>query len=286
MDKVLKPARLVLSPESPTATREYRHWLHTYENFAATLSLPQSYINRVTNDITREMMVDQLKLDTLTNLISADIWDDIKDCTTYGEAKLALDDLFIRKPSSNYARYKLLTTRQTGDQTLEAYRRTLDKLSRDCNFTDVTATRYREDMVLGAFLAGISNNDTRKRLLEEKDLTFDDAFKLAISRQESRKEAGFYEHPGTFEPNANRISLAAVTEHNPGPSSCQSSPSPSSDPPQILAAVAPTPHCGYCGKEKHPRYRCPARNDECKSCGRDGHWAAVCRNPNPSRRPQ
>ena len=194
-DKVLKPARLALSPDSPTATSEYEHWLHTFENFASALSLPPSYSARVTGNVTREMMEDKLKLDALTNLISHEIWTDIKDCQTYDAAKKTMNDIFIKQPRV-YARFKLASTKQTPGQTLESYRRVLDKLSRDCHFTDVSASKYREDMVLQAFIAGLSSNDIRQRLLEEKQLDFDSAFKLAVSRYDSHKEAGMYKRAG------------------------------------------------------------------------------------------
>ena len=33
MDTLLKPARLDLDPNSPTATKEWRHWHRTFTNF-------------------------------------------------------------------------------------------------------------------------------------------------------------------------------------------------------------------------------------------------------------
>lgn len=37
--------------------------------------------------------------------------------------------------------------------------------------------------------------------------------------------------------------------------------------------------CGYCGREAHlDRSRCPARNVECRKCGKKNHFAKVCRN--------
>ena len=116
--RVLKPARLDLNPDNPTATRDYMPWLHSFEIFAATLVLPANYEARIQDGVSKEMVMDQLKLDTLTNLISADIWFDIKDCTTYNDAKTTLNNLFVKKPSEVYARYKLQTAKQQPGQTL------------------------------------------------------------------------------------------------------------------------------------------------------------------------
>ena len=35
--------------------------------------------------------------------------------------------------------------------------------------------------------------------------------------------------------------------------------------------------CTFCGSSYHPRMKCPARRDNCHSCGKQGHWAMVCR---------
>ena len=35
--------------------------------------------------------------------------------------------------------------------------------------------------------------------------------------------------------------------------------------------------CGYCGRSKHPRADCPAKEKECNKCGKVGHFGNVCR---------
>ena len=86
-DKVLKPHRLELSPDSPTATRDFQHWMFNCENFLKIMALPKPYEDMITDVFTREMAMDLLKLQSLMNLVSSDIWMDIKDCTTFTEAK-------------------------------------------------------------------------------------------------------------------------------------------------------------------------------------------------------
>ena len=39
----------------------------------------------------------------------------------------------------------------------------------------------------------------------------------------------------------------------------------------------PQRRCGYCGKEFHPRHKCPAREVTCSSRPNKGHYPAVCR---------
>ena len=35
--------------------------------------------------------------------------------------------------------------------------------------------------------------------------------------------------------------------------------------------------CFFCGYARHPRSRCPAREAECKGCGKVGHYQKVCK---------
>ena len=261
MDKFLKPKCLDLNVADPAAIRQFEHWMATCEKFMANLKLPTSYEERVNGDFTKEMAVEEMKLDVLNNLVSSDIWMDIRNCATYTDAKNVLTALFVKAPSEVFARHRLLTTKQQPDQSLEAFRRILERQSRDCNFTDVTAARYREDSMLNAFIAGISENDIRKRLLEEKTLTFDVAYNLAITLHEGHKEANSYDQSHA------RINLNAVAENVEDVVDNSDS----------AAASFNNPGCGKCGRRNcWDRNKCRAKNSKCFECGIVGHWSMKC----------
>ena len=42
-----------------------------------------------------------------------------------------------------------------------------------------------------------------------------------------------------------------------------------------------TSPCYYCGDGSHPRSQCPARRQFCQQCGKQGHFAVVCRQKAP-----
>ena len=167
-DRVLRPQRLELSPDSPSASRDFQHWMFNCEDFLKIMVLPKAYEKMINADFSEEQAMDLLKLQSLMNLVSSDIWMDIKDCSTFDEAKKVLTDTFVKTPSTVYARYKLITSRQTPKQSLKGFKRELEQLSRNCNFEAVDASKYKDDMLLQAFIAGIYSHEIRKRLLEEK----------------------------------------------------------------------------------------------------------------------
>ena len=266
MDKLLKPKTLDLNVDDATATGQFQHWLSTCENFMYNLTLPVSYERRVTVDFTKEMAMDQYRRDVLNNLVSHDIWADIKDCITYEDAKQVLTSMFIKAPSEVFARYRLLSTKQGPDQSLESFRRTLEKFSRECNFTDVTATRYREDSMLNAFIAGISHHDIRKRLLEEKTLTFSDAYKLATTLHDGHREARLYEQSSNGI-SVGSLSLNATTQAHATDVETSS----------VSAAVFNRSNCAQCGKRNcRIPSTCPALRSKCYDCNEIGHWAPQC----------
>jgi hypothetical protein len=66
MDTLLKPARLDLDPNSPTATKEWRHWHRTFTNFI---------------DECGDKAPDQYR--TLVNYVSHNVYEYIEDCKDY-----------------------------------------------------------------------------------------------------------------------------------------------------------------------------------------------------------
>ena len=72
MSKLMKPERLSLDPSNPTASKMWKHWIRTFENYVS--SLPR----------VEEREVDKLQL--LTNCVDFSVFDFIEDCETYEAA--------------------------------------------------------------------------------------------------------------------------------------------------------------------------------------------------------
>ena len=85
----------------------------------------------------------------------------------------ALKSAFIKTPNEVVARYKLSTLRQSQGQSIDDYLRALHALSADCNYKQVSADQHRQESVRGAFIAGLSSNLIRTRLLEAPNLTLE-----------------------------------------------------------------------------------------------------------------
>lgn len=245
MDKVLRPERLETDPNSGAAAKEWLHWKRTFENFMAVLP--------------RE---DLDKLAVLSNFVSPSIFQHIEDCPDYKTSIETLQALFIKPKNEVFARHLLATRKQTPTETLDEYLQALKALSKDCNFENVTAVQYCEESVRDAFIAGLQSNLIRQRLLENKTLDLKTMFDQARSLESAMKSSESYSTPDT-------LVNAAVP--------AKSSKSQDSQKNTLAAAVETTSStCYFCGNNRHPRSKCPAKEAICAKCQKRGHYAKVC----------
>ena len=81
MDKLLRPERLDLLPNSENAAKHWRHWLKTFENFLAELEPDHANLH---------------KLRVLTNYVSSEVYELFSELQTYDEAIALLKTLMTR----------------------------------------------------------------------------------------------------------------------------------------------------------------------------------------------
>ena len=178
MDTLLKPARLDLDPNSPTATKEWRYWHRTFTNFI---------------DECGEKAPDEYR--TLVNYVSHNVYEYIEDCKDYKSAICVLEQLFVKTPNEIFARHLLATRRQKSGETLTEFLQELRKLSKDCNLKNVTAEQYREELVRDSFINGLLSPLIRQRLLENKQLDLQTAFDQENALDLAQKNSEAYRMP-------------------------------------------------------------------------------------------
>ena len=119
------------------------------------------------------------KLDVLTAHLTAALYKLIQEETTYERAIETLQKLFVKPRNEIYASHLLATARQNIGESIDEFVLRIDKLSQNCSFTAVTALEYKDAMKTDSFISGISSSIIRQRLLENRTLTFVDAYKKA-----------------------------------------------------------------------------------------------------------
>ena len=246
MDKVLRPERLDTDPNSETAAKEWLHWRRTFEKFMAVL--PQEGLD---------------KLAVLSNFVSPSIFQHIEDCTDCETSIETLQTLFIKPKNEIFARHLLATRKQAPTETLDEYLQALKTLSKDCNFKNVTAAQYCDESIRNAFISGLQSSLIRQRLLENKTLDLKTMFDQARSLESAMKSSESYAVPNT-------LVNAAVPATSAKPVDGLEA--------NTLAAVGTETtslSCYFCGNNRHPRSKCPAKDATCAKCQKKGHYAKV-----------
>ena len=246
MDKLLRPARFDVEPNTPGAEKVYKHWKTTFNN----------YLESAIDSSIDSAVVERKKHHALINGVSTQVFDLICDCSDFPSAIAALDNAFIKPENIIYNRHLLITCKQEKMQSVDAYMQELEKLVKGCQFETVTATQNKEQYMRDAFINGISSAQIRQRLLENRELKLSEAYQQARALEQAQQQSASYDSYTI--PSA---------EHVPN---------------DFVAAIPKKQStgdqkCFFCGNERHARSNCPAKESECRICHKKGHWDKVCR---------
>ena len=135
MERILCLDRLKINPNGADAEREYSHWKTMFENF-----------------IEECLVGTPKKLRCLVKYVSTTIYELLSDCTNLlliPWISISLKKYNVRAPSSSY-----VTTKWRQKTRMSFYR---SKLSKNCQFVNVTAKQYRPEFVRDAFINELSN---------------------------------------------------------------------------------------------------------------------------------
>lgn len=170
----------------------------------------------------------------------------------------ALSDHFVPQRNLLFDRYKFNTANQLPDESSNDYVIRLRRLAAVCEFGALSDSLIRDRIVIGT-----TDSATRDRLFRERPVpnlaTCAEYLQAAELTRHHKKQMSA---TPTEDPNVDVDYLQrdkyrkTAKENNAGQQ-------PGS--------------CGWCGKEKHSRANCPARNSTCDNCGKAGHYRSVCR---------
>ena len=247
-NKLLRPAKFDAEPNSPDAGKKFKHWFKTLENFILGQAQEVEAVN---------------KLRLLCAYVSADVYEMIEDCESYDVAIEKLRGIYVKSPNVVFARHLLATRKQKPGESLQDFLQSLHSLSKDYNLRNVTAEEYRRELVRDAFINGLSSHHIRQRLLENAELSIDQAYRSAMSLQLAQEHSSAY-----F--SESKLS-AAVTQDR-----TNSSEGETEEESVKVSARLQSKKCYFCGQSYHLRKNCPALDATCYLCGKNGHFSRVC----------
>ena len=170
--------------------------------------------------------------------------------------------MYVKPKNEIFTRHKLATHKQQQGESIDEFLQALRTLSKDCNFKQVTAEKHCEESIRDAFISGLTSNIIRQRLLENETLTLSAAYDQARSLDSAQKQSEQYQ---SNVPYVNALPNEPLVQN---------------DEKVTLASVKQL--CYFCGNNRHPRSKCPARTVQCNKCQKLGHFAKVCRSSDNS----
>ena len=103
----------------------------------------------------------------------------LKNVQTYDAVIETLERLYVKTPNKIFARHELATRKQKTGESLSEFLEELEKLSKHCKFSAVTAEVYQSEMIGDSFINGISSIYIRQRLLENAESSLDRGYDIA-----------------------------------------------------------------------------------------------------------
>ena len=195
-----------------------------------------------------------------------------EEIDTYDDVKTALDEYFKVRRNVICERARFNKRTQSPGEPVDTFIQDLYKLSESCDYGNL-----REDLIRDRIVVGVYTNysDALSDTLQAKsDLSLKKAIEL--SRQaEARKHNLEYVRENTAATNktVDYVKPAhAINKHKAG-----AKPKAKNYPTADSSTTTRTHSCKWCGRSRHDRRHCPAREAICRNCQRKGHFHSVCR---------
>ena len=118
-------------------------------------------------------------------------------------------------------------------------------------------SEYLEDALRDHFVCGIQSENTQRRLLTEKDLSFAHAIELVQGMEAAEKNTHSF--------NSTEVPIQKIRQSaTPSGTACRQNPAVSGNP------------CYRCGKKNHSAVNCRFKDAVCNHYQKKGHLAKVC----------
>ncbi|XP_071626494.1 uncharacterized protein [Temnothorax longispinosus] len=186
-----------------------------------------------------------------------------------------LEEFYEPAPLEIAENYRFYQRKQGEEETVQQFVAALHKLSIHCKFGEYLKTALRNQ-----FVFGLLNKKAQARLLEKKDLNFDEAVKIAITMELSEKSSQQMKGASSTSTGIDLLKAGKKApgkntgdkQFKPGARKYTANTSNSSNKSDVKTNIK----CFRCGKA-HLASKCTLSRDiRCHGCGKQGHLRTVC----------
>ena len=243
-----KPA-LGLSPPEPFSfnkPEEWNRWIRRFERFRAASGLTEQSEAAQLNMLIYSMG-DQADDILQSFTFNADKGENEK---SYESVKKKFNEHFIPKRNVIYERAMFNSRKQQPGEPVDSFVTSLYTLVEHCDYKGL-----RDEMIRDRIVVGICDAKLSEKLQLDRELTLETAVTQVRQQEVIRQQQS------TLRGSGGDDTVAAVhKERAPRDRSNREE------------------NCPWCGRApKHDRQHCPAREANCRKCGKRGHYQVVCR---------
>ena len=193
----------------------------------------------------------------------------------YDEVITALNKYFNLRKNTIVERAKFNKRTQRPGESVDSFINDLYRLAEDCEYGTL-----KEELIRDRIVVGVLDDALSDHLQSREDLNLAKAVQL--SRQaEARKQNKPVVRGESEGTNSNPTVEHVGFKHKPTTSNMRgtsfTSHSQGSGKPSMLSQG----NCQWCGRDRHSRVNCPAKDAKCHQCGKIGHFQSVCRSGKP-----
>ncbi|XP_061196632.1 uncharacterized protein K02A2.6-like [Saccostrea echinata] len=229
-----------------------------------------TFEERLDNFFTANAVDDNKKVPALLSLVGPKTYALLRDLTapelpkarTYKQLTKALKDHYSPKPLVIVERFRFHKRDQQEGESVREYIAALRKLSEFCEFKDVLNDTLRD-----RFVCGLKNEHIQKKLLSEKNLTYQTALEIAIAMETATNDA--------LEIQRKHLSITSGVNKLSVPKGKK----------RIQQKQTTVVQRCYRCNGNHTSDDCKFIHETCRQCGKKGHIQRACRSKPATMKP-
>ncbi|KAF2888333.1 hypothetical protein ILUMI_17840 [Ignelater luminosus] len=181
---------------------------------------------------------------------------------TYKDLKEVLSNHYCPKKLVIAERYMFYGAQQDPSEDVKSFVAKLKKLSKFCKFGN-----FLNDALRDKFVCGLRSENIKRKLLTEEDLSWDKAFKIAVSMELAEGQVR------AMGPEVDAVNKLGNSTFGNSSKQLREKQRPRRS--NFSSEGKPFYRC----TRKHDPESCPAKNWECYHCHKKGHTSRACRKP-------
>ena len=257
--QVSPPEKFTFKPE------EWSKWIRRFERFRLASELNKKDEESQVNTLIYSMGDEADDILQSFGMSEA-------DKKKYSAVKQKFEGHFIIKRNVIFERARFNMRIQCEGESVDNFITDLYTLAEFCNFDTL-----HDELIRDRIVVGIRDKALSERLQLEADLTLSKAINLVRQKEVVRKQQNLISSSVFTGSNVDVLNDKRQARPKQEQQNWLRKEKQAKATPREVLLKSDKKKCDRCFGPLHKRIHCPARNSQCHSCGKTGHWKKACR---------